>query len=275
MPKTLMQAPQALPLAPWLGGKRNLAKRLTAILDNVDHSTYAEPFTGMGGVFFRRKRMPKGEVLNDISRDIITLFRVLQRHYVPFVEMLRWQLTSRAEFERLLAVPPETLTDMERAARFIYLQRLAFGGKVARQTYGAASDRPARFDPVRLLPMLEDAHDRLSRVTLECLPWDVFLPRYDRAGTIFYLDPPYWGHEGDYGPGIFSRDDFAKMADMLKGLSSRWVLSINDRPEIRTLFKGCPMEAVEVTYTAGVHSGHAKRAGELIICSDKGLLKRA
>lgn len=46
------------PVAPWLGGKRNLAKRITSILDATPHTTYREPFVGMGGIFLRRTSRP-------------------------------------------------------------------------------------------------------------------------------------------------------------------------------------------------------------------------
>src|SRR3546814_13932379 len=100
----------------------------------------------MGGVFFRRRSAPKAEVMNDYSRDVATLFRVLQRHYVAFLEMMRFQITSRAEFERLTATDPNTLTDLERAARFLYLHRNAFGGKPSGQNFGVSMERTARFD---------------------------------------------------------------------------------------------------------------------------------
>ncbi|MFV0408530.1 MAG: FlgD immunoglobulin-like domain containing protein [Paracoccus sp. (in: a-proteobacteria)] len=58
------------PVAPWLGGKRNLAKRICAIIDNAPCSAYAEPFVGMGGVFLRRAARPRAEVINDRGRDI-------------------------------------------------------------------------------------------------------------------------------------------------------------------------------------------------------------
>jgi DNA adenine methylase len=97
----------------------------------------------MGGVFFRRDERPNSEVINDWSEDVSTFFRVLQRHYQPFMDMLRWQITTRAGFEKLAALPPESLTDLERSARFLYLQRLAFGGKVRGRNFGVAVGRSA------------------------------------------------------------------------------------------------------------------------------------
>lgn len=90
------------PVAPYLGGKRNLAKRLVAMIDQIDHTTYAEPFVGMGGVFLRRIRQPKAEVINDINKELATFYRILQRHCVPFMDMMKFQITIRAEFDRLV-----------------------------------------------------------------------------------------------------------------------------------------------------------------------------
>lgn len=106
-------APTA-PVAPWLGGKRNLARRICAILDATPCVTYCEPFVGMGGIFLRRSAKPRAEVINDRGRDVANLFRILQRHYVPFLDMLRFQLTVRAEFERLSATDPDTLRPQRR-----------------------------------------------------------------------------------------------------------------------------------------------------------------
>ena len=115
--------------AAYIGGKRNLSKRICALIEGIPHTTYAEAFVGMGGVFLKRRLAPKAEVINDFSGDVANLFRILQRHYPQFMDTLRFQVSGRREFERLKASDPSTLTDLERAARFLYLQRLAFGGK--------------------------------------------------------------------------------------------------------------------------------------------------
>jgi DNA adenine methylase len=257
------------PVAPWIGGKRNLAKRVCAILDTIPCTTYAEPFVGMGGIFLRRTSRPRAEVINDAGRDVANLFRILQRHYPQFLDTLRFQLTTRVEFNRLVDTNPDTLTDLERAARFLYLQRTAFGGRVSGRNFGVSADRPGRFNLTTLEPMLEDLHSRLAGVIIECLDFGEFIRRYDAAGTLFYLDPPYWGSEGVYGKALFSRQDFQRLADILTGIKGRFLLSINDVPEIREIFAWAQIEEVATTYTIGKQAGSRGERGELLIRGGK------
>lgn len=251
------------PVAGYIGGKKQLAQRVASLIEQIPHQLYAEPFVGMGGVFFRRSLVPKSEVINDISGDVITLFRILQRHYPQFLEVMRFQLTSRREFERLVKTDPSTLTDLERAARFLYLQRLAFGGKVTGRSYGVDTTGPARFNLTRLAPILEEVHERLSSVAIENLNWSAFIERYDRLETLFFLDPPYYGCEDDYGKEVFPRSDFARLADRLDTIKGRFLMTLNDRPEVREIFARFPMADVNLTYT--IAGGEGKQVGEVII----------
>jgi DNA adenine methylase len=259
---TLTPVRPVKPAAPYIGGKRNLAKRLVARIEQTPHRTYAEPFVGMGGVFLRRSLRPQAEVINDWSQDVSTFYRILQRHYVAFLEMLRFQITTRAEFERLIAVDPATLTDLERAARFLYLQRTAFGGKVTGRNFGVSHHRSGRIDVTRLGPILEELHERLAGVIIERLPFQAFIARYDSADTLFFLDPPYWGSEGDYGAALFSKADFEVLVAALKAVRGRFILTINDVPATRTLFDGFDIDAVSTTYSV---QGGGQPAGELIV----------
>ena len=265
MSDCLTPTPPARPVAPYLGGKRALARRIIERIAAIPHTTYVEPFVGMGGVFFRRPFRARAEVVNDINQDVATLFRVLQRHYQALMDMLRWQLTSRAEFDRLLAAVPDTLTDLERAARFLYLQRAGFGGKVDGRSFGVSVAHPARFDVTKLAAILESAHDRLAGVVIERLPWPALLDRYDRPETLFYLDPPYWGCEADYGPGIFAQADFEQLSAHLGRLKGHWLLSLNDVPPVRKLFRPFRQERVQVSYGIGTVTGSTAPRGELII----------
>lgn len=252
------------PAAAYIGGKRALAKQVIARINAIDHQIYAEPFVGMGGIFFRRASRPKCEIINDYSRDIANFFRVLQHHYAPFIELIAWQLTSREAFDRLRKTDPETLTDMQRAARFLYLQRNAFGGKVAKRSFGVSPGQTAAFDPSRLPAQLAAIRDRLAGVTIEQLGWADFIRRYDRAGALFYLDPPYFGNEGDYGANLFDASQFDEMAEVLGQLKGRFILSINDRPEVRKIFARFDQQPVQCRYTVG-GTAKAGQFGELII----------
>lgn len=204
-------------------------------------------------------------MINDISGDIATFFRVLQEHYPYFIDMLRWRVASRAEFERLRALPADRLTDLQRAARFLYLQRLTFGGKVRSRVYGVDSRQGARFNLTKLEPLLADIHERLAGVVIEQLPFADFIARYDRPGMLFYCDPPYFGGEADYGAGLFDRADFVRLADLARGARGRIIVSINDRPEMRDAFSGLEIDAVETSYSVGTASGAAPKARELIV----------
>ena len=257
----------AEPIAPWLGGKRNLARRLIERIEAVPHDCYAEPFSGMAGVFLRRRRRPGTEALNDINGDIVNLFRIVREHPDELMRQFDWALASRHEFRRLLETPPGILTDVQRAARFAYLQNLRFAGKPAGTSVNFGPHYPNRVRSERMRRLIAAAHQRLQGVHVECLDWAVFIERYDRPFTLFYIDPPYWGHEADYGKGLFAPEEFARMADLLRGLKGRFILSLNDRPEVRELFDGFEIAEVKTRYSANAKSAKwtAEGAAELLI----------
>ena len=104
------------------------------------------------------------------------------------------------------------------------------------------------FDIGRLEPRLKRIHERLAGVVIEHLDWSDFIPRYARPGTLFYLDPPYWGSEDDYGTGLFSRNDFARLASALEAAEGMVLLSLNDVPEVRTAFAWAEIISVKTRY---------------------------
>jgi hypothetical protein len=120
----------------------------------------------------------------------------------------------------------------------------------------------ARFDVTRLGPILEDIHERMAGVIIECLPWREFIARYDGLDTLFYLDPPYWDSEDDYGD-KFSKADFAGLATELSKIKGHFLLSVNDVPETRAFFDRFSIEEVTTRYSIG--GGEGIEAEEIII----------
>lgn len=106
----------------------------------------------------------------------------------------------------------------------------------------------ANLNPLRLEEQLSAAHLRLARVYIENKPYAELIERYDRPQTFFYVDPPYYGCENDYGDGIFERDDFGRLADQFGRVKGRFIMSINDTKEVRAIFRGFRIREVTTTY---------------------------
>ena len=252
---------QAQPIIPWIGGKRGLADRIFPLFPR--HSCYVEPFAGGAALYFLRPVPAEVEVLNDVNGDLVNLYRVVQHHLEEFVRQFKWALSSRQVFKWLQETRPETLTDIQRAARFYYLQQSAFGGRVDGQSYGTATTQPPGLNLLRIEESLSAAHLRLSNTYIEHLTWQDCFRRYDRPHTLFYCDPPYWQTEGYGVP--FGFEQYEQMAEMLGQIKGKAIVSLNDHPDIRRVFGRYHIESTDITYTVG--GGKGSEAREVLIFS--------
>lgn len=247
------------PLA-WLGGKSRLADR---IIERMPvHQTYCEVFAGAAWVLFKKPES-KVEIINDINSDLTNLYRCVKFHLAELVAQFRWMLVARDEFDRFLKTPADTLTDIQRAARFFYLAKASFGARIVRPTFGIAATAQPRLNLLRIEEDLSEAHLRLARVFIECRPYDQVIERFDKPGTLFYVDPPYWDCEKDYGEGLFSRDDFARLAALLGAVKGKFILSLNDTPGVRETFSEFRIEGIKTRYS--VAATKKAEAAEVLI----------
>lgn len=242
----------------YIGGKNRLAKRVIEIFPK--HTTYVEAFAGGAQVFFH-KEPSKVEVLNDLDGEIVNCYRVCQQHYEELLRYFRFIVVSRSWFDLLKATNPATLTDIQRAARYLYLLRNCFASLVRNPVYHRNVIQPPSFNLERLPELIENAHKRLQRVQMECAPYEEVIERFDRPTTLFYLDPPYWGRK--LYRHNFSEADFAALAERLKKIRGKFILSLNDVPEVRKLFGGFHIQGVELHYTSQKSAG--RRYKEVLI----------
>jgi DNA adenine methylase len=243
---------------PWVGGKNRLATQIISMLP--EHVAYVEPFAGGAQVLFH-KAPSEVEVLNDLDSEVVNFFRVCQWHYEELVRYLRFSPASRKLHELHLKTDPATLTDIQRAARFFYLQKNSFGGLVVRQRFHYGVSQPSNYNPERIPQIIERVHQRLERVQIESLPYEQILERYDRAATLFYLDPPYW--ERRLYKFNFKEEDFVALEQRLRSIKGKFILSLDDHPKVRELFRAFRIKRTEIAYTAQQKVG--KRYGELLI----------
>src|SRR5260370_12986484 len=207
---------------PYIGGKNRLAKRVIEIFPK--HTTYVEPFAGGAQVFFH-KEPSRVEVINDIDGELCNVFRILQSHYEELLRYFRFCLVSRKWFDLLQATDPATLTDIQRAARYMYILKNCFAGLVRHPNYHRNVIQPPGFNLERLPKLIENAHKRLERGQIEYAPYDDTLTRFHHPTSLFYLDPPYYGRKlYRYN---FEHADFDKLAERLGALRGTIIPSLN------------------------------------------------
>lgn len=251
---------EASPIIPWLGGKRRLADLIIPLFPR--HDCYVELFCGGAALYFLRQVPAKTEVLNDVNGDLINLYRVVQHHMEEFVRQFKWAISSRQIFKWHQMTQPETLTDIQRAARFYYLQQHAFGGKVQGQSFGTATTG-SPINLCRIEENLSAAHLRLAGTYVENLSWLECLKKYDRPHTFFYADPPYWQTEGYGVP--FEWAQYELLAEAMRTCKGKMMISINDHPDIRRCFAEFHIESLGIKYSVANTHGAPETSRELVI----------
>lgn len=247
------------PLA-YLGGKNRVAKKIIALIP--EHTAYIEPFCGGAQVFFH-KEPSKVEILNDLNEDVFNFLRVCQMHYEELLRYLQFSIVSRKWFDLFEKTLPETLTDIQRAARFFYLQKNCYGGLIVRRNFSVSVQDGSNYNPSTLPELLRKTYERMRNVQLECLPYQDILRKYDRSFTFFYLDPPYFNRP--YYKFNFEEKDYVELADRLKTLKGKFLLSLNNTPEIRQIFRAFNIETLAMTYSSQRKAG--KKYQELLIAN--------
>ncbi len=246
---------------PYFGGKSRLAK--TIINKIPEHTCYVEVFAGGASVFFA-KDPSQTEVLNDLDKDLVTLYRVIKHHPEELYRQYKFSLVSRSEFDREQQVNPDTLTDVQRAARYLFLQKCAFGGHITGQTFGVSTTGKPRFNLLTLESTIEKAWQRLIHVQIECKDFRDLIIRYDRPHSFFFLDPPYWkisGYKHD-----FREPDFVELSAILHNISGKFLMTINDTKEVRAIFKDFFIQETTLKYSMSTTAqSRAKQRTELLI----------
>jgi len=214
----------------WKGGKSAVAGRLAKLLP--EHTCYVEVFAGAANLLFK-KQPSKVEVLNDINSELINLFRIVRWHPREFIRELQFIAHSREEFTDYIEQPG--LTDVQRAARSWLRIKTAFGGKGGEKhcafgygPSGRAQLKRTAFGTIR------QCHKRLNGVYIENADFEEIIKRYDRPYTVFFCDPPYLGTSGYKDS--FTNDDHRRLAETLKGLQGKFLLTINDCQAARKLY---------------------------------------
>ncbi len=242
----------------WVGGKSQLRKTIATFIPE-DIISYIEPFGGGGWVLFYKERWAKCEVYNDINKDLYNLFNVTKYHPEALVKEFQLAMCSREMFNVYLK-QFKPMTDIQRAAQFLFLLKYSYGGSMENFGYGRTR---APKSHENILESIMDVSLRLNHVYLENLDYKDILKRYDTPEAFFYLDPPYYVDSVQ----VYSPIDHEELLTLLKNLKGRFLLSYDDRPEIRELYKD--FKIVPVSRHAVFSQDKSKAYNEVLIMNYK------
>jgi len=244
----------------WIGGKKLLRKEIVKKFpENIDR--YVEVFGGAAWVLFYKEKYAKQEVYNDVNSDLVNLFRCVKHHPNAMIEELKFTLNARETFDTLKENKNRTdFTDIQRAAMFYYLVKTSYGATL--RQYGVNYR-----NPYFLLKNIEAIAQRLAKVVIENKDFHEILTKYDKEGTLFYCDPPYYKTEKYYNIDTvaFSKEQHIVLRDMLSNIKGKFVLSYNEDEFIRNLYQGFYIQEVERSNNLSLRNGKKEVYKELII----------
>ena len=258
------------PFLRWAGSKRKQIPRLREFW-SADYDRYVEPFAGSACFFF--SLCPEKALLADKNADLIEAFELVRdnpnRVYDRVVAIPRTK--ERYYLER--ARNPAKLTRLQRAVRFIYLNRNCFNGIYRTNQSGQfnvpfATSRAGAF--VTRDEFIE-ASRSLQRATLRSWDFGTTL-RYVRDGDFVYLDPPYAVESRrvfrEYGERPFCSDDLFRLSEHLTKIHNRnaaFLVSYADCREARALAEDWFSYRMRVRRHIAGFAGARKAAYELLI----------
>ncbi|GMQ82679.1 MAG: DNA adenine methylase [Rhodothermia bacterium] len=269
-PSTSLRKNVVKPLIRWAGSKRQLVPRLSTYWGS-QYDRYVEPFVGSACLFFNLE--PASALLGDINADLIQTYRVVQKQPCELSKALRRWRNDRDEYYGIRALQPENLSEVERAARFIYLNRYCFNGLYRTNRRGQFNVPYGGLKSGSLpsLNELQAASQLLSRAQFVSSDFADVLSRV-RAGDFVYLDPPF-SVAGkrvfkEYDPSTFSDSDLIRLRRALLDMDEAGVaflLSYAECPEGEELSDGFHTVRVSTRRNIAGFAASRRAAREILV----------
>jgi DNA adenine methylase len=231
------------PFIKWAGGKQSLSSTLCTLFP-LEFNRYFEPFIGGGSVLF--DLAPETAIVGDMNEWLVDTYHAIRDDWKAVAEMLDSYENSREAFNRIRSIDPATLTTLERAAQFIYLNKTCFRGLFRVNAKGQFNVPYGEYQRA----YYDAANLGLASAALEKVEFrkgDFELSVFDCSeGDFIYFDPPYYklGGYSDfnrYTKGQFREQDQIRLAALCRELDDKqvkWAVSNSNTKFVRSLFEG-------------------------------------
>ena len=233
-----------------------MRERIIALMP--PHHRYVEPFFGSGAIFYNKNPIAEENILNDLDEYTYDQHRVLLNAPTDPAKYPRGMNTLQS-IKRFYNKTPKTAAD-----RLIHAKIEAcngFSGSPVRLSYGIYR----KADPVKILKRLEVYQSKLKTAKLLNMDYAAVVKEYDSPTTFFFFDPPYEKTRAIYGYGEHKTFDYLRLLDVLRGIRGKFLLTINDSPTMREMYKEFRMKTTKVYARWSRKTKRAENRNELII----------
>lgn len=255
---------KAKPFLKWAGGKARSATALAAMAPPFD-GTYHEPFMGSAALFF--EVAPESAIISDANDELVVCFSEVARDPHAVMDLLDQMSNTKDRYLAVRAQDPAALSDVERAARVVYLNKTGFRGLWRVNRSGGFNVPYGEYDrPYYNRDTLLRASKALASAEVRCCDFSQPIEEA-QAGDWVYLDPPYvpdrpWGDFRRYTPDQFPDDALVRLADLMREASSRGVylmLTNSDTPAVKKAFRGFGFRTRRIATRRDIHLKAAER----------------
>ena len=258
------------PFLRWAGSKRQILPTLSRFWSDK-FQRYIEPFAGSASLFFYL--CPNQAQISDANDELMAAYEQVKRNPDEVSAALHTLPLGKQNYYKIRKADPRSLGDVDRAARFIYLNRFCFNG-LYRTNLEGQFNVPYGGKKTGALPTLTSLRlcsRRLETATLTACDFRIALAQA-KSGDFVFLDPPYTTAQKrtftEYGPQSFSNDDFAdlvKWLDRLSRMNIGFVMTYEDSAEARSLLSEYHSEKIHVRRNIAGFSSKRKIATEWLI----------
>ena len=264
----------------WAGGKLQLIEQFKPLFPK-EIKRYFEPFVGSGAVAFYviQKFQPKEAVLSDINDELITAFNVIKTDTEPIINKLKEHkknhLTQKKDYYyQIRQMDPSKLTKLEKAARFIYLNKTCFNGLYRVNSKGQfnvpmGSYKNPDIVQAEKLRMISNLlkNVKAKKMSFECVV------KLAKKGDFIYFDPPYYPLKKGKSFTTYTKHNFLeneqkKLADVFKQLDKKGckvMLSNSDTQFIKKLYQDYTIHIVKASRVINSNSTERGKIKEVVI----------
>jgi DNA adenine methylase len=222
------------------------------------HEKYVEPFVGSGAIFYN-KPPAKESVLNDLDKNTFQQHRLLKTAPLDRASYPTG-LNTIDSLKRFFKKTPKTLAEKLIHAKIDACN--GFSGSPVRLSYGLYR----KADPTKILKNLSFYQGRLKQNTrILNQDYAAVVKKNDGPTTFFFFDPPYEKTRSIYGYGEHRGFDFDKLLRVLRGIRGRFLMTINDSPRMRELFREFTVKSTSVYARWSRKTKKAGKRKELLI----------